>query len=158
MPLLERLQIMSKRKDWDEYASQPHQQVWKLLKDCRALVSLKEYFGLGKEESRMLVKTRKMMLNIVYTISEGKREFMERLFCLGIRPQVLPCLSLVAYACGFNAVDIEPLVEKGYKFLMARDTFDWMLAKGFQLDRNVIWGLRKEDCHVLEELPSRSRS
>lgn len=112
-----------------------------------------EYFCLNQKEAEE-VKLMKTTNPLVYVIPEDVKGLIEKAFQFGIRPELLP-FDRVA---NFNVMT---LPEKGCKFLMAKETFDWMLSKGFQLDRNMILPLRKDEYHVLqdknlvlEELPS----
>ena len=149
VPLEDRLNIMKKRKDWSDFVLKPCYEVWKFLRDIGDRISFKDYFGVSEKEAET-VKKRKIVECDVYTIHEDDRETIEWFIALGIRPELLSSADIVAFA---HSVTGKIRAKNGYKFLMGKETFDWMLSKGFQLERNIILPLRKDEYHVLEDLP-----
>ena len=144
VPLEERLQILRRRNDWNEYLSQPCPLVLEMLRNSQyCYKGFKTYFSLSFKEAECLLERRKIIYPYVFAINDQVRDLVKRAFDFGIRPELLSPLDVFARSKAQN----------GYKFLMAKDTFDWMLSNGFHLDRNIILPLRKDECHVLEALP-----
>ena len=161
------LNIMRERNGWDRFVAESYQPLLQMIEAGsfdESSVEEREssehriegYFGVDEEEAELLkVELNKKGFILQYEpsdighITEEARKSIEAFITdFDLRPQIIPCMSLVHSIYWNGCDDWSP---KG-KFLIDQETLRWLVSQGFQVDEKILVGITRDDWEKLNDL------